>query len=161
MRREGARNVLDALVTDRRTERAGSGLKRYSKEKQRKKKKDFKRHLSGEAAREDKKMKAYEYIEMMKDFIVKAYVEYFSDLKADEEVMSLEEFAKMLGMSLVCKSNQKEVDMSSAQAKQKQHKRYEAVAVQVLHGRAGYKPAVKSRYSKSSNGRFLHPISFD
>lgn len=31
------------------------------------------------------------------DFVVEAYVEYFSDLKVDEEVMSLEEFAKMLG----------------------------------------------------------------
>lgn len=34
--------------------------------------------------------------------------------------------------------------MSPAQAKQKQHERYEAVAVQVLRGRAGYKPAVKA-----------------
>lgn len=33
--------------------------------------------------------------------------------------------------------------MSPAQAKQKQHKRYDAVAVQVARGRAGYKPAVK------------------
>ena len=41
--------------------------------------------------------------------------------------------------------------MSPAQAKQKQHERYEAVAVQVLRGRAGYKPAVKSRFSKSAN----------
>lgn len=31
------------------------------------------------------------------DFIVEAYVDYFSDLKAGEEVLSLEEFAKMLG----------------------------------------------------------------
>ncbi len=40
--------------------------------------------------------------------------------------------------------------MSPVQAKQKQHERYEAVAVQVLRGRAGYKPAVKSRFSKSA-----------
>lgn len=31
--------------------------------------------------------------------------------------------------------------MSPAQAKQKQHERYEAVAVQVLRGRAGYRKA--------------------
>ena len=46
--------------------------------------------------------------------------------------------------------------MSPAQAKQKQHERYEAVAVQVLRGRAGYKPAVKSR----ANSKFSHTIAF-
>ena len=50
--------------------------------------------------------------------------------------------------------------MSPAQAKQKQHERYEAVAVQVLRGRAGYKPAVKSRFSKSANSKFSHTIAF-
>ena len=49
--------------------------------------------------------------------------------------------------------------MSPAQAKQKQHERYEAVAVQVLRG-AGYKPAVKSRFSKSANSKFSHTIAF-
>jgi hypothetical protein len=39
--------------------------------------------------------------------------------------------------------------MSPVQAKQKQHERYEAVAVQVLRGRAGYKPAVKKAASVS------------
>jgi hypothetical protein len=43
--------------------------------------------------------------------------------------------------------------MSPVQAKQKQHERYEAVAVQVLRGRAGYKPAVKSRFSKSASSK--------
>ena len=50
--------------------------------------------------------------------------------------------------------------MSPAQAKQKQHERYEAVAVQVLRGRAGYKPAVKSRFSKSASIKFAHTIAF-
>ena len=50
--------------------------------------------------------------------------------------------------------------MSPAQAKQKQHERYEAVAVQVLRGRAGYKPAVKSRFSKSASSEFSHTIAF-
>ncbi|QPR17285.1 hypothetical protein I6H00_27230 (plasmid) [Escherichia coli] len=49
--------------------------------------------------------------------------------------------------------------MSPAQAKQNLH-RYEAVAVQVLRGRAGYKPAVKSRFSKSANSKFSHTIAF-
>lgn len=44
--------------------------------------------------------------------------------------------------------------MSPAQAKQKQHERYEAVAVQVLRGRAG------SRFSKSANSKFSHTIAF-
>ena len=51
--------------------------------------------------------------------------------------------------------------MSPAQAKQKQHERYEAVAVQVLRGRAGYKPAVKSRFSKSANSKLSHTIALD
>ncbi|CBG91809.1 hypothetical protein CBL39_02480 [Klebsiella pneumoniae] len=50
--------------------------------------------------------------------------------------------------------------MSPVQAKQKQHERYEAVAVQVLRGRAGYKPAVKSRFSKSASSKFSHTIAF-
>ena len=50
--------------------------------------------------------------------------------------------------------------MSTVQAKQKQHERYEAVAVQVLRGRAGYKPAVKSRFSKSASSKFAHTIAF-
>ncbi|WP_168787285.1 hypothetical protein [Escherichia coli] len=50
--------------------------------------------------------------------------------------------------------------MSPAQAKQKQHERYKAVAVQVLRGRAGYKPAVKSRFSKSASSKFSHTIAF-
>lgn len=50
--------------------------------------------------------------------------------------------------------------MSPAQAKQKQHKRYDAVAVQVSRGRAGYKPAVKSRFSKSASNKFAHAIAF-
>ncbi len=51
--------------------------------------------------------------------------------------------------------------MSPVQAKQKQHERYEAVAVQVLRGRAGYKPAVKSRFSsQSASSKFAHTIAF-
>ena len=54
--------------------------------------------------------------------------------------------------------------MSPVQAKQKQHERYEAVAVQVLRGRAGYKPAVKSRFSKSASRsyyRFCLILNFE
>lgn len=54
----------------------------------------------------------------------------------------------------------KKVDISPAEAKQKQHERYEAMAEEVLRGRAGYKPAVKSRFSKSANSKFSHAISF-
>ncbi len=50
--------------------------------------------------------------------------------------------------------------MSPAQAKQKQHERYNALAVQVAHGRAGYKPAVKSCFSKSASNKFAHAIVF-
>ena len=50
--------------------------------------------------------------------------------------------------------------MSPAQAKQKQHKRYDAVAVQVARGRDGYKPAVKSRFSMSAGNKFAHAITF-
>lgn len=50
--------------------------------------------------------------------------------------------------------------MSPAQAKQKQHERYNAIAVQVASGRVGYKPAVKSRYSKSASNKFDHAVAF-
>lgn len=50
--------------------------------------------------------------------------------------------------------------MPPSQAKQKQHERYNAVAVQVARGRDGYKPAVKSRYSKSASNKFTFPITF-
>lgn len=50
--------------------------------------------------------------------------------------------------------------MSPSQAKKKQHKRYNAVAVQVSRGREGYKPAVKSRLSKSAPNKFSAPTSF-
>ncbi len=50
--------------------------------------------------------------------------------------------------------------MSPAQAKHKQHKRYDAVAVQVAGGRAGYKPAVKSRFSKSASNKFADAVVF-
>ncbi len=50
--------------------------------------------------------------------------------------------------------------MSPIEAKQKQHKCYDAVAVQVAHGRAGYEPAVKSRFSKSASNRFAHATAF-
>ncbi len=50
--------------------------------------------------------------------------------------------------------------MSPAQVKQKQHERYDALAVQVARGRAGYKPAVKSRFSKSASNKFAHAIAF-
>ncbi|WP_193138520.1 hypothetical protein [Klebsiella aerogenes] len=50
--------------------------------------------------------------------------------------------------------------MSPAEAKQKQHKHYDAVAVQVARGRAGYKPAMKSRFSKSASNKFAHTIAF-
>jgi hypothetical protein len=50
--------------------------------------------------------------------------------------------------------------MSPVQAKRMQHERYDAVAVQVSLGRAGYKPAVKSRFSKSASTKFAHHITF-
>lgn len=50
--------------------------------------------------------------------------------------------------------------MSPAQAKQKQHERYDALAVQVARGRAGYKPAAKSRFSKSASNKFDHAVAF-
>ncbi len=50
--------------------------------------------------------------------------------------------------------------MSPAQVKKKQHERYDALAVQVARGRAGYKPAVKSRFSKSASSKFSHTIAF-
>lgn len=50
--------------------------------------------------------------------------------------------------------------MSPAQAKQKQHKRYNDVAVQASLGRAGYQPAVKSRFSKSASNKFAHEVVF-
>ncbi|MBG0751102.1 MULTISPECIES: hypothetical protein [Pectobacterium] len=50
--------------------------------------------------------------------------------------------------------------MSPAQAKQKQQKRYNTLAVQVALGRVGYQPAVKSRFSKSASNKFAHEITF-
>ena len=50
--------------------------------------------------------------------------------------------------------------MSPAQAKQKQHERYNSLAVRVSRGRAGYKPAVKSRLSKSASNKFDHAVAF-
>lgn len=50
--------------------------------------------------------------------------------------------------------------MSPLQAKQKQHKRYNSVAVKVAQGRAGYKPAVKSALSKSASNKFGKAMSF-
>jgi len=50
--------------------------------------------------------------------------------------------------------------MSPAEAKREQHKRYNAQAVQVALGRAGYKPAVRSRFSKPASKKFAQDISF-
>lgn len=55
----------------------------------------------------------------------------------------------------MCKKN-----MSPAQAKAGQHKRYDEIAIAVARGLLGYQPAVKSRYSKSCSLKVKHDISF-
>lgn len=50
--------------------------------------------------------------------------------------------------------------MSPAKAKNQQHERYDAVAVNVARGRAGYKPAVKSPLSKSGGKKIHSGIRF-
>lgn len=55
----------------------------------------------------------------------------------------------------MCKKN-----MSPAQAKAEQHKRYDEIAIAVALGRLGYQPAVKSRYSKSCSLKFKHDVEF-
>ena len=50
--------------------------------------------------------------------------------------------------------------MSPSQLKAEQHARYEAIALAAVRGEDGYKPAEKSRYSKSSKIRSKHVVSF-
>lgn len=40
------------------------------------------------------------------------------------------------------------------------HKHYDEIAVKVFRGELGYKPSVKSKYSKSSSLKFNHKIEF-
>jgi len=50
--------------------------------------------------------------------------------------------------------------MSPAQLKKAQHKQYDAQALAVLRGEAGYQPAVKSPQSKSCKLQSKHHVSF-
>ena len=55
----------------------------------------------------------------------------------------------------MCKKN-----MSPAQAKAEQHKRYNKIAIDVALGRLGYQPAVRSKYSKPCSLKFKHDVEF-
>lgn len=55
----------------------------------------------------------------------------------------------------MCKKN-----MSPAQAKAEQHKRYNEIAIAVAIGMLGYKPAVRSKYSKRCSSKFHHHVEF-
>jgi len=50
--------------------------------------------------------------------------------------------------------------MSPSDIKQAQHKRYDEKAAAVVRGELGYKPAEKSRYSKSCKLSSKHVVSF-
>ncbi|UYE98937.1 hypothetical protein XbC2_542 [Xanthomonas phage XbC2] len=51
--------------------------------------------------------------------------------------------------------------MNPSEAKAKQKKRYNEIAVLVANGRLGYIPANKSRFSKSASNKFAQDISFN
>lgn len=55
----------------------------------------------------------------------------------------------------MCKKN-----MSPAQAKAEQHKRYNEIAIAVARGLLGYQPAVRSKYSKPASLKFKHDVEF-
>lgn len=50
--------------------------------------------------------------------------------------------------------------MSPLQAKKKQHRSYNSLAVKVASGKAGYSPAKKSKLSKSASDKFSLSVSF-